>query len=551
MDNLDGGFTIQEKKNSGSKFARGALILLIGGVICKLIGAFYRIPLSNILGAEGIGIYQLIFPIYSLFLVVASGGIPVALSKVVAECRARGEQKRAKRFLIQSLILLIIISTIFSLVFILFGSQIAGLQGNLSAGLGYITAAVAIFFASVLTAFRGYFQGYQNMTPTAVSQIVEQTLKLILGLLFASFFVNYGIEYGVFGAMLGISISEVAALIYLAILFIIKRRKIDLLEPELSTNFGSDFKYLLKKSFPITLNAIVLPFILAIDSFMIVNLLLKTGFAGSISTQMFGVYSGMVNSLINLPTIVSMVLAISLIPSISYSHEKGEDISKSLSSTIKIILLVSIPSIFMYFTFSREIIAILYPHATNAQLVELGALLLRITAVNIFYISLLQVTTAILQASNKVFIPLINLVFSGVVKVILTIVFVLSPLNIYGAAIASVMCFGLASGLNLIALKNEFNFAISAKKTLYIFISSAATLGIAIGFNLLFNIFFSQFLSIIFSFGIAVLSYLIMVIFLPIFEDEEISKVPFGHYIVVFREKVTFKFKRPQDKPKV
>lgn len=143
------------EKIKDNKFAKGALILLIGGIVCKFIGAFYRIPLSNILGAEGIGIYQLIFPIYSLFLIFASGGVPIALSKLVAGCRARGEVGRAKRYLIQSLIILLIISIVFSVLFLFLGSKIATFQGNANASLGYVGVAIALVFASVLTAFRG------------------------------------------------------------------------------------------------------------------------------------------------------------------------------------------------------------------------------------------------------------------------------------------------------------------------------------------------------------------------------------------------------------
>lgn len=529
----------------GNKFARGALILLVGGLICKLIGAIYRIPLSNILGPEGIGIYQLVFPIFSLFLILASGGSATALSKLVASCRAKGENKRARRFLFQSIILLLVVSLVFSGLFLAFGGPLSSFQGNEKAALGYVGAAIAIVFASVLTAFRGYFQGYQNMTPTAVSQIVEQVLKLVLGLTFAHLLIGRGPAYGAMGAMIGVGVSEVFALLYLAITYAFKRKKLDILEPEIETTFLQDLKLLIKQTLPITLNSLIMPLILAIDSFLIVNLLVSSGNSSEISTEMFGVYSGMVNSLVNFPTVFSMALAISLVPAISYGREKREK-NLDASSVFKLIFYIAIPCIFIYFCFSREIIAVLYPSAINQNLLSLGALLLRISAINILYISLLQITTAILQGNGKSLAALANVSVAGVIKILLTLVFVSGAFGIYGAAIASAICYSIAAGLNIITLRHEFNFSIKFKPIFFIFLNSLISLGVAIGFNYLFNLTFSGLISIIFSLLIAGLIYLIFSIIFPIFNDEELSKIPLGSKIVTFKNKFfnLFKFKK-------
>lgn len=528
-----------------NKFARGALILLVGGLICKLIGAIYRIPLSNILGPEGIGVYQLVFPIFSLFLILASGGSATALSKLVASCRAKGENKRARRFLFQSIILLLIVSLVFSGLFLAFGGPLSSFQGNEKAALGYVGAAIAIVFASVLTAFRGYFQGYQNMTPTAVSQIVEQVLKLILGLTFAHLLIGRGPAYGAMGAMIGVGVSEIFALLYLAITYAFKRKKLDILEPEIETTFSQDLKLLIKQTLPITLNSLIMPLILAIDSFLIVNLLVSSGNSSEISTEMFGVYSGMVNSLVNFPTVFSMALAISLVPAISYGREKQEK-NLDASSVFKLIFYIATPCIFIYFCFSREIIAVLYPSATNQNLLSLGALLLRISAINILYISLLQITTAILQGNGKSLAALANVSVAGVIKILLTLVFVSGAFGIYGAAIASAICYSIAAGLNIITLRHEFNFSIKFKPIFFIFLNSLISLGVAIGFNYLFNLTFSGLISIIFSLLIAGLIYLIFSIIFPIFNDEELSKIPLGSKIVTFKNKFfnLFKFKK-------
>ena len=527
------------KGKTSSKFARGTLILTIGALLCKVIGAFYRIPLSNILGPEGIGVYQLVFPVYSLFLIFASGGVPAALSKLVASCRAKGEKSRAKRFLFQAILLLAFFSLVFALLFFLLGAKIATFQGNSLASLGYVGAAAAIIFASVLTAFRGYFQGYQNMLPTAVSQILEQVLKLVLGLTFAFLLMPKGVGFGAMGAMLGVAAGEVVALVYLLASYLVKREKTDILEPKNEKTFWQDFWIFIKQVFPITLNASILPLILAVDSFLIVNLLNSSGVSSSFSTQMFGVYSGMVNSLINFPTIVSTALATALIPAISFQNELGKN--ERIESIFKIVFFVSIPFVFIFLAFSRQIIAILYPSATQGELLGVGALLLRICAINVFYISILQVATAILQAKNRSFGALLNLFVAGIVKVLLTVFLVQSPLLIYGAAVASVMCYAISSGLNIIMLRGEVRFGLSVKSVCFIFLNSLLAIGIAVGFNELFLLAFSGFVSMVFALLIAGFSYLLLCVFTPIFEDEEIEKIPFGTTINFLRNKLKFR----------
>lgn len=527
------------KGKTSSKFARGTLILTIGALLCKVIGAFYRIPLSNILGPEGIGVYQLVFPVYSLFLIFASGGVPAALSKLVASCRAKGERSRAKRFLFQAILLLAFFSLVFALLFFLLGAKIATFQGNSLASLGYVGAAAAIIFASVLTAFRGYFQGYQNMLPTAVSQILEQVLKLVLGLTFAFLLMPKGVGFGAMGAMLGVAVGEVVALAYLFVSYLAKREKTDILEPKNEKTFWQDFWIFIKLVFPITLNASILPLILAVDSFLIVNLLNSSGVSSLFSTQMFGVYSGMVNSLINFPTIVSTALATALIPAISFQNELGKN--ERIESIFKIVFFVSIPFVFIFLAFSRQIIAILYPSATQGELLGVGALLLRICAINVFYISILQVATAILQAKNRSFGALLNLFVAGIVKVLLTVFLVQSPLLIYGAAVASVMCYAISSGLNIIMLRGEVRFGLSVKSVCFIFLNSLLAIGIAVGFNELFLLAFSGFVSMVFALLIAGFSYLLLCVFTPIFEDEEIEKIPFGTTINFLRNKLKFR----------
>lgn len=514
-------------KSRKSGVLSGAFILVLAGIFCKFIGAFYRVPLSNILGAEGIGVYQLVFPIYSLFLIICSGGIPVALSKIVAECRARGEIKRGKRFLWISFFILLIVSLILAVIFIFLGERIANLQGNSLAGLGYIAVGIALVFSSILTAFRGYFQGFQIMHPTAVSQVIEQIFKLLLGLLFANIFIKNGIAFGVLGALLGIAISELFALVYLIITYAVKRKKIDLIEPKILTPFWADFWLILKRSLVITLNSLILPLIIAVDSFLVVNLLSKSGYSLQEATSLFGVYSGMVNSLVNFPTVVAYSISIAILPWVSYEREKGATSMQDISSCFKLILIVCVPCIMLFLLFSQNIISLLYPSTTSQELILVANNLLKILSINILTISILQLTTSMMQAVNKSYIPLINLSIAGAIKIVLTIFLVGSPMNIYGVGVASIACYLLSSGLNFIAVSDQYNFKLKFKTVFSILLCTGITFAVMVGIYNLFGLILTTNLSFILSGIISAILFVILVINSNIFTNSEIKKIPF------------------------
>ncbi|MBQ7917581.1 MAG: oligosaccharide flippase family protein [Clostridia bacterium] len=177
-------------------FVKGAVVLVIFNLIGKVLGAIYRIPLANLLGLEGMGEYQLIFPLYSLLLAVSTSGIPVAMSKLVAEYNSQNRKKDSRRLLWSAVFYLAIISFICSAIVVFGAKLIAGLQGNKGIYFCYYGIAPAIFFVGLLSAFRGYFQGNLVMMPTAISGLVEQSSKLFFGLFFASKLLKYGVSFG-------------------------------------------------------------------------------------------------------------------------------------------------------------------------------------------------------------------------------------------------------------------------------------------------------------------------------------------------------------------
>ncbi|MEG1499461.1 MAG: polysaccharide biosynthesis protein [Clostridia bacterium] len=512
---------------------KGALILAIAGVCCKIFGAFFRIPLSNILGSEGMGLYQMVFPIYSLFLVFVTGGISAAEAKLVAEAKATGNLCNIKRIFSLSLFMMLILGLFFSIALFVLSPVLADLSGNSLAAKGFRMISFAILFSALIAAIRGYFQGFENMVPTAFSQIIEQLIKLIFGLTFASVFVRFGISDGVAGAVFGVLLSEVISFVVLAIY---AKKKISVSKKNQYENSGGAknnkdiFISLFSYSFPMMLGAIILPLSGAIDSFLVVNLLKFSGFSQTIATSLFGISSGMVNSLINLPAIVSASLAISIVPSISFSFAKKDvtNVKNKIILAIKIVLIIVAPCVAGFLVLAPNIMQMLYPTLLmeKREVFEVAVTLLRFSALNIFYIGFLQITTAILQGVSKIYLPVLNLFFAVIVKVALTYALVLNPsLNILGTSLASAVCFMIASTLNIAYLKKITQFRLPFKKVCLPLLFSGIIAAFIALFDNVAKLFFSNTISTFLAIILAIIIYLFFVFTSKVVEKKEIEKV--------------------------
>jgi len=433
---------------------KGAFVLIVAGVIGKILGAFYRIPLSNILGAEGIGLYQMIFPLFSLALIISSSGVNATLSHLIAKARAE-KTGNIRNIFLKGLIYSLSLSLIFSLFFFFFSDKIAELQGNTLASSGYKIMIFALIFASLIAPFRGYFQGYENMMPTAVSQTLEQLFKVALGLAFAYFFVRQSVELGVVGAFLGISIAEVIAFIYILIkYFLFKTKKFNNKEkiPFAGMNFS------------VTTSFLIIPLVMAFDSFAVINLL-NLNFTEHFSTVMYGLQSGLVNSLINFPVIISVSVSLALLPSLTYliTDNRLKDARDKLLDIFKMLWIIILPCILVFIVFAPLVMKILYSEIDDS-LLQIASTLLRISAPQILFISILQISIAVFQSLGKEKIPIYILLISATIKIILTVVLVRMPnVHIYGVSLANLIFYAVASGISLYGIKKIIKFNLDFK----------------------------------------------------------------------------------------
>ena len=441
----------------------GAFILALAGIICRILGVVIRIPLTNIVGNYGMGLYQMVFPLYSLLLVVSSAGFPVAISKMCAKEKDEGAQKG---ILINAAVLLGAIGLVVTALFVGFAHMIARAQGNAAVGIIYLGIAPSVFLVCIISAIRGYFQGRQNMLPTAGSQIIEQLVKAAFALGLAALFIRQSVVLAVFGAILAVTISEVVALLFLLALFLFrrKRKKAGGGGPGKEEKVGVQGKVrgklsiklmwkILKQSAPITVMSAIFPLILVLDSMFIINVLTRAGAAHEEATKLFGISSGAVHTLINLPAVLAAGIATAIVPAVSalLRDQKIEVLRRRMALALNVTVLISIFFSIFFFAFNSRIIDLLYHGAFIGEggHLSLAGRLLKIESALILLMSLSVVFTAMLQGSGHSFLPLFSLLLGGAAKMAVQFSLI-GKIGIYAVSLGNCACFLVAAVLNAI-----------------------------------------------------------------------------------------------------
>lgn len=445
-----------------NKFVSGTLILTLSGFVVKAIGSVNWIILSRILGGEGIGIYQMAFPIYLLALEISSAGIPIAISIITAEKAARKDYGNAKRVFRVSLSLLMSAAVALSII-VYFASSLLieyHLIRDSRAYYSLIALVPAIFFTTVIAGYRGYLQGWQQMTPTALSQIVEQLVRVATMLAFAYLLLPYGLDYAAGGASLGAAMGGISAWLVLLYFYYKLKRTLPETDPdEEKESVANILKRLIVLAVPISMASIMLPVVSNLDLMIVPYRLEVAGFATHKATELYGYLTGMSVPLINLATILTAAMAMSLVPAISHSFTLGdkEEIYNRTAGAARIALLVTIPFSVMLYVLAEPVVTFIYnaPAAKDAT---------QAIAVAICFLGMHQITTAILQGLKKPKIPVINMFLACIVKVLCNWFLVAVPsLGITGAAYATAADIGVAAALNLIFIYKYTGYILDFK----------------------------------------------------------------------------------------
>ena len=354
----------------------GTLILTGASLITRLLGFVFRVYMSNIMGAEGMGLYQLLFPIYMLLWAASSAGISLAVSKMVAEESSCGQHSNAVRILKVSLCIALPISFILSILLYSFSPFIAKyyIHAPVTA-LSLKILAACIPFMSTACCIRGYFQGRQEMSVSALAQIIEQAARMLVIYLFAGFFIPKGIEYACALGVLGMCVGEIFSFILSFTAFRLKKRTLRFSKPTLA--YHQTLTTLLALSIPITANRFLTSGLQSFENILIPIQLQKFGLDSSHALALYGKFSGMALPLLFFPSMVTMSLSTVLVPAISEAVARNKQLTlqKMIGKAIQFSSLIGVGATALFLSFSKEIALACYGMEDVGQLLKLLAII--------------------------------------------------------------------------------------------------------------------------------------------------------------------------------
>lgn len=498
---------------------KGSLILGVAGVLTRFLGLFFRWPLIMLIGDEGVGYYQTTFPLYMFFVAMASG-IPVAMSKMISESNAVGDIDGNFKVVKASSMLMLIIGTGTTCILFFFAKPIINfIPWNAKTYYSLLGISFAPFIISIMTIFRGYFQGLQNMTPSAISQIIEQVGRVVVGVGLAIILLPKGIEYSAGGAAFGAAAGGVLAGTYLYIKYRRIKKSYGVKRAKSSPEV---LNRLLKIAIPISLGATVSSIMSLIDSILVQHKLLEAGFSEQQSTILYSQLTGKASVIVNIPLTLSMALCTSLIPIIaeSYILKKRVELENKINLSLKLSSVIAVPCFFGLFFMAEPIMKFIFPGRFE------GVEILKYLSISIPFIIITQTTTSILQGVGRYILPVVNLLIGCMVKVVLTMLLVPMPeLNIYGAVISSISAYVVVTILNVITMKIKLgskldiynNFIKPGYAAIFMMI------GVIFSFNFLYRNTLSNSISCLLSISLGVIIYALGIFVLRVFSIKDVK----------------------------
>lgn len=510
---------------SKQSFIKGAIILGVSGMLAKLLGLFFRWPVTMLIGDEGIGLYQLAYPVY-MFIIGIMSGFPIAISRMVSERIALNNRAQAYRIFKNSLFILTLIGAASSVALYLCAPfLIKSLKWRDDAYYSIAAIAAAPLFVSIMDSFRGYFQGMQMMSLPAASQIVEQLGRVVVGVGLTYILMPYGISYSAAGASFGACAGAILGCILLFAGYMKRRKQ---LIPCTGRNNGqsswSNIKELLTVAVPISIGMTVGSIMSLIDSVIVPARLLAAGFSEKVATELYGQLTGKAHVLINVPLTFSMALSTSLVPAMSEvkALRNINRIKNRTEDALKISILLGLPSTVGLFILSDPILHLIFPGRSE------GAELLQLLSLSVIFIVIGQTMIGVLNGVGNVTAPVKNLIIGSFFKLILVYILTGMPaLNIKGAAISSIVGYGVAAFLNFRDAMKSTYIRLDLDKMVLRPLLSTFAMGAAvyISYNKSIEFFGSNGISTIISVLTGIIIYIIMLILTRTVTLKEISEI--------------------------
>lgn len=496
---------------SRQSFVYGALILLTASFINRIIGFIYQMIMIRLIKPEGIGLFSMVFPVYILVLVLATLGIPVAISKLVAEEMAKKNVLGAQRIFKICLFFLVVSSLFFTALLIL-GSPLLLKYVFPNPKVYYIFLCLipGVILVSICSAFRGYFQGLQQMTPTAITQTLEQVVRVVAALSIAYILLPKGVEYAAIGVSLGVVIGEFTGCLTMVYLYLTRRQPLGTKGNNDVEPFFQSCSRIFSLGIPVTLSRFISTLLISMDAVIIPQRLQESGLTLTQATSVYGLLVGVADTLFFTPTMITVALATALIPAVSdaLALENYHLVQTRTSEAVRITLVTGLPCAVAFFLLPEEMCGVLFGYSEAGKI--LGTL-----AIGGPFLYFQQTTTGILQGMGEAMKPFKNLVVASIFKIVgLYYLTSIPSLGITGACLALVTCYFIMAVLNYLDLQKLIGYRLDLSHDLVKPALAAMGMGVVIWQIKTFLLPYSALLTLLVALTLGGICYLILLFLL-------------------------------------
>lgn len=540
--------TTNRNSDTANNFLVQGSILAAAGILVRLIGLFYKIPMTRILGREGIGYYNTAYEIYNIGLILSSYSLPLAISKLIASRRVRGQFQDARRIYLCGMGFGVVVGSIMTLILLLGGDLITTVifkSPNSALPLKVMAPTVLVF--SIMGVMRGYFQGFGNMIPTSLSQIVEQLVNAVVSIAASYTFINWfamreaPASYGAAGGTLGTLSGAVASLILLSFLMIRQRKAQAAAFQQRQSisveSWKSIFTALMLTLTPIVLSQFVYQLSGTVDNSMFGWIMEGKGVVEKDRMSLLGVYGGEYRLLTNVPVAIASALGASMIPSIvaSKTQNHRQEVHQKIRLTVKFNMLIAIPCSVGMGVLAGPILQLIFNDSSR-----LAATLMTIGAPAVIFFSLSTVTNSVLQGIDLMRKSVTHSAISLAIHVVLvSIMLRYLNWNVYGLVIGNVTFALVVCILNWIAIGKTLRYKQETKTTFLLPLAASAVMGAAAYaiYHGTFALFHSNKLSLLISVPLAMVIYGGLILVLRAVDEEELLDMPLGRTLVTLCKK--------------
>ncbi|MDY5957682.1 MAG: polysaccharide biosynthesis protein [Frisingicoccus sp.] len=526
------------KTKTGRNLVVQGSILALASIIVRLIGIVYRIPLTNIVGNEGMGYYGFAFEVYQILVILSTSAIPVAVSKLTAARVAKREYKNAQRIFRCSIIFAAVLSGTLALITFVGARQISSFMfgGITEVAPALRVLAPTVFVCAVMGVFRGYTQGLGNMAPTGLSQVVEQIFNAIVSVAAAAILISRGAAYGAAGGTMGTFMGAVSSLVFLYFVYSANRKGLNQRMKKDPTKKLMEDKEIYRliglTVIPLILTSTIYQISSLLDSALFSNILKAIGYQSSFISSLYGIYSSKYQLLINLPLGITSALSVAMMPGIAgaIALNRKDQVREQMDMVIRMTMLIAIPCAVGVVVMGGPIMQMLFNDSTT-----LPGRMLIVGAVTIIFYALSTLTSTILQASNHMRVPVINAAISLGVHIVFTVVLLaFANLHIFALIYGNIVFSFCMCVLNLRSLAKLIDYRLDIQKMCGATFVASVIMGVVtfLVYKGCIYVIHSNILSTLIAIIIAVIVYALFMVLTRGVTEDELYMFPKGETLV-------------------